>query len=214
MQLCVKNAEKYIKGAKILSRVSMRLNSGSIIGLMGPNGSGKTMLLRAFCGLIQLDSGYVSIDSRIIGKDISFAPSVGILIENPAFISKYTGFYNLKLLASIKNIIHDEEIGETLASVGLDPNDRRTFRKYSLGMKQRLGIAAALMETPELILLDEPFNALDADGIKLVRRLLLEHKSRGALIVMACHDKNELAALADEVYVFEQGRVVNHYARE
>ena len=213
MQLIADDVSKRIKRAKILKNVSMTLESGRIVGLMGPNGSGKTMLMRTFCGLIKPDSGTVSIDGQVIGKDISYPPSTGILIENPAFISKYTGFFNLKLLASIKGIITDEDIKQTLTDVGLDPNDRRTYRKYSLGMKQRLGIANALMENPELILVDEPFNALDADGITLVHDLLLKHKERGALIVVACHDKQELEILADEVYVLLDGRVVDSYAK-
>ena len=211
MQLVAQNVSKHIRRALILDDVSMTLASGSIIGLKGPNGSGKTMLMRAFSGLIRPDKGEVAIDGEVIGKDISFPPSCGILIENPAFISKYTGFFNLKLLASIKGVITDKEIEKTLRDVGLDPFDRRSYRKYSLGMKQRLGIAAALMESPDLILVDEPFNALDSDGIALVRELLISHKKRGALIVLACHDTTELDVLADEVYVMADGRVVDRY---
>jgi len=211
MQLIAQNVSKHIRRALILDDVSMTLASGCIIGLKGPNGSGKTMLMRAFSGLIRPDKGEVAIDGEVIGKDISFPPSCGILIENPAFISKYTGFFNLKLLASIKGVITDKEIEKTLRDVGLDPFDRRSYRKYSLGMKQRLGIAAALMESPDLILVDEPFNALDSDGIALVRELLISHKKRGALIVLACHDTTELDVLADEVYVMADGRVVDRY---
>jgi len=213
MKLCADSVSKNIKKSPILKNISMHLESGSIVGLMGPNGSGKTMLLRAFCGLIRPDEGTVSIDGAVLGKDISFPPSVGILIENPAFISKYTGFVNLKMLASIKGTINNEEIKGALIDVGLDPHDPRSFRKYSLGMKQRLGIAAALMEQPDLVLIDEPFNALDPDGIALVRGLLLAHKERGALVVVACHDKAEMDLLADEVYVLAEGKVVDHYGR-
>jgi ABC-2 type transport system ATP-binding protein len=158
MQIKISDYTKTIRGATILDHVSLRFESGRIFGLKGPNGSGKTMLMRAICGLIYPTAGQVSIDGRVIGKDTSFPPSVGILIESPAFISKYTGLKNLLMLASLKGDIGESEIRAALDSVGLDPDDRRSYRKYSLGMKQRLGVAAALMENPELILLDEPIN--------------------------------------------------------
>lgn len=211
MQIKISDYTKTIRGATILDHVSLRFESGRIFGLKGPNGSGKTMLMRAICGLIYPTAGQVSIDGRVIGKDTSFPPSVGILIESPAFISKYTGLKNLLMLASLKGDIGESEIRAALDSVGLDPDDRRSYRKYSLGMKQRLGVAAALMENPELILLDEPINALDEDGVRLVRDLLLEHKARGALIVVACHDFDELRFLSDEIIEMYEGRVTKRY---
>ena len=213
MHISVDKVSKRIRRARILDDISLELESGRIIGLMGPNGSGKTMLMRAICGLIRPDRGRVVIDGKVLGKDISFPPSVGILIESPAFISKYTGFHNLRLLAGIKGIISDDDIDQALIDVGLDPNDRRTYRKYSLGMKQRLGIAAALMESPDLILVDEPFNALDADGIVLVHDLLLKHRERGALVIVALHDREQMDILADTIHVMAQGRLVGSYER-
>jgi ABC-2 type transport system ATP-binding protein len=191
--------------------LSLRFESGLIYGLKGANGSGKTMLLRAICGLIHPTKGFVSIDGQVICKDISFPPSVGVLIEGPSFIPKYTGLKNLRMLASLKGTTGDKEVRKALRSVGLDPADKRSYRKYSLGMKQRLGIAAALMESPKLLLLDEPINALDEDGVLLIRDLLLAHRRRGALIIVACHDADELRLLADEIIEMHEGRVIRHY---
>lgn len=141
MYIEMKSLSKTIKGAKVLDGISLKLEGGRVYGLKGKNGSGKTMLMRAMCGLIKPSSGSVLIDGRELGKEISFPPSIGVLIENPAFLTKYTGFKNLKILAGIQNKIDDEKIRQTLQAVGLDPDDKRTYRKYSLGMKQRLGIA-------------------------------------------------------------------------
>ena len=138
---------------------------------------------------------------------MSFPESIGVLLENPSFIDGYTGFKNLKLLASIKNRIDDEDIRLTLEKVGLDPDDKRTFRKYSLGMKQRLGIAAAIMENPDIVILDEPINALDDSGAELVRSILWELRDNGSLIMLACHDTDELRYLSDEIYTLNEGRI-------
>lgn len=204
------NLSKIIKKATVLDSINLHMESGKIYGLRGKNGSGKTMLLRALCGLIAPTSGTINLNGEILGKDISFPRSVGALIENPAFLSGYTGFQNLKLLASIQNTISDEQIRETLTRVGLDDKDKRKFRKYSLGMKQRLGIAAAVMEKPAFIILDEPINALDEKGVALVRGILQDERQRGALIIVACHDKEELEALSDEIFMLENGRIVDH----
>lgn len=202
---------KTIKDVKILENISLKLVGGKVYGFQGKNGSGKTMLLRGICGLLKATSGYISIDDKILGKDISFPESIGVLIENPAFISKYTGEKNLRIIAGIQNIITRDDIRETLIKVGLNPDDKRVYRKYSLGMKQRLGIACAVMEKPKIILLDEPINALDESGIKLVRNIILEAKKNGCLIIVACHDKEELELLSDEIYGFYEGKIINHY---
>ncbi len=207
MYIELKDVTKTIKGATVLEDVSLRLESGKVCGLQGKNGCGKTMLMRCMCGLIHPTKGSVSINGEILGKDLSFPRSVGVLIENPAFIDAYTGFHNLKLLASIQGRINDEQIRESIRKVGLDPDDKRKYRKYSLGMKQRLGIAAAIMEEPEIVILDEPINALDEKGVQLVRGILRELKEKGALIVIACHDKEEMEALSDEIYTMEEGRI-------
>lgn len=208
MYIELRNVTKKIKGAVVLDNVNCRFESGNIYGLKGKNGSGKTMLMRAVCGLIKIREGEVDIDGKILGKDMSFPESIGALIENPAFIDSYTGFKNLKVLASIQNKISDEEIREALTEVGLEPDDKRTYRKYSLGMKQRLGIAAAVMESPDIIILDEPINALDESGARLVRGILEKHRERGAIIILACHDTEELEYLSDVIYTISEGRII------
>ncbi len=208
MKVEIESYTKIIKGATVLDNVSLTMESGKVYGLRGHNGCGKTMLMRAISGLILPTSGCVKIDGKIIGKDISFPDSIGLLIEYPAFINSYTGFKNLKMISDIQKKIGSEQIREAIQKVGLDPNDKRTFKKYSLGMKQKLGIACAIMENPELIILDEPVNALDEDGKKVVRTILQEHKQRGALIILACHDADELNYLSDEIYIMANGKII------
>ena len=207
MYIELKNVSKKIKGIDILDDVSIRMESGKIYGFRGKNGSGKTMLMRAIAGLIKVTGGSITINGEQLGKQISFPPSIGLLIENPSFISNYTGFENLKTLASIRERIDDNKIRQTLTEVGLEPDDKRTFKKYSLGMKQRLGIAAAIMEDPDIIILDEPINALDDSGTEQVRQILMKHKQRGALIIIACHDADELEFLSDEIIEIAEGRI-------
>lgn len=207
MYIELKEVSKKIKGAEVLKNVNCRFESGKVYGLKGKNGSGKTMLMRAICGLIKT-KGEIDINGEILGKNISFPRSVGVLIENPAFISGYTGKKNLQVLASIQKRIGDEQIINTLKNVGLDPEDKRTYRKYSLGMKQRLGIAGAVMENPEIVILDEPINALDEGGALQVREILKEQKEKGAIIILACHDTEELEFLSDEIITISEGMIV------
>ena len=196
---------KDIKGKRIIDHVSLEMESGKVVGLKGVNGSGKTMLMRLICGLIVPTSGSITINGKRLGKDITFPESVGILIENPAFLDAYSGFENLKLLASIKNRIGAEKIREVLTLVGLNPQDKKKYRKYSLGMKQRLGIAAAVMEEPDIVVLDEPTNALDSDGVEMFKKVLQREKERGALVIISCHDLSTLQELSDEIYLMDSG---------
>lgn len=207
MEIRIQNATKYIKGALILDDVSLELHGGTIYGLQGPNGSGKTMLMRLISGLIRPTRGTVEIDNKRLGKDVDFPGSMGLLIEEPAFLANHTGLKNLELLVEIQGKVSSEAVRQTIRDVGLDPDDKRTFGKYSLGMKKRLGIAAAIMEKPELILLDEPTNALDAVGEEQICRLIRRERDRGALVIVACHDAGLLDNLADQTYTVYEGKV-------
>ncbi len=207
MKIEVKNATKYIRGTLILKDVNLELEGGKVYGLQGPNGGGKTMLMRLVGGLIRATEGQVLIDGKQLGKELDFPPSIGLLIENPAFLPGSTGLKNLQLLAQLQNRVGTQEIRTAIADVGLVPDDKRKFRKYSLGMKQRLGIAAAIMEAPELILLDEPTNALDEKGVAQIMELIRRERDRGALIILACHDAAILEDISDEIYTVAEGHV-------
>lgn len=208
-EIVVKNVNKKIKDAVILNDISVSFSSGRIYGLKGKNGSGKTMLMRTVAGLLIPDSGSVVINGRTLHKDMSFPDSIGILIENPAFLPQYTGFKNLKLLASLSSGISDEDIRTALERVGLDPDDKRTYRKYSLGMKQKLGIANAIMGEPDIIILDEPINALDEETVQKIKEVLLGIRDNDKLIIIACHDREELEYLSDVIYEIKDGSVID-----
>ncbi|HBZ53427.1 MAG TPA: multidrug ABC transporter ATP-binding protein [Eubacterium sp.] len=203
----IKNYTKKIRGKVILDDVNLTFEEGHIYGLKGVNGSGKTMLMRAVAGLMYSMTGQVVIDGKVLGKDMDFPPSIGLLLENPAFLGNMTGFENLKFLASLKGNISDKEIKDIIAKVGLDPEDKRKYSKYSLGMKQRLGIAQALVGSPKIIILDEPFNALDEDGIELISPLIKETAKNGSTVIMACHDSEQLTALAEKIIVIYEGKI-------
>ena len=206
----ISNASKTIKGHTVLNNITITLKSPNVIGFKGINGSGKTMLMRLICGLITPTFGKVAIDGKLLKKEISFPENLGLLLENPAFIDDYSAFDNLKLLASIKGITTDEKILKTIERVGLSNANKKKYKKYSLGMKQRLGIAAAIMEDPDIIILDEPTNSLDDDGVELVKKIVSEEKERGALIIISCHDKSVLEFLSDEIYTITDGRITDH----
>lgn len=208
MKIEIQNATKIIKGAVVLDDISLTFESGKIYGFRGKNGSGKTMLMRAIAGLITLTNGKILIDGKQLGKDFSFPESIGVLIENPSFIDSYSGYRNLKALADIKHLIGEEDIRNVISAVGLNPDDKKKYGKYSLGMKQRLGIAAAIMEKPDIILLDEPINALDEKGVEDIRKLLLELRNGNRIIIVACHDREELNLLSDEIIELADGKVV------
>ena len=211
MYLEVKGISKYFGKTCVLNNINLEMETGHIYGFWGRNGSGKTMLMRIISGLVFPSDGAIIIGGEQLGKDISFPRSIGALIENPGFIPGYSGFKNLKILASIRNKISDEDIREVMLHMGLDPDDRKKAKKYSLGMKQKLGIAAALMEKPDLILLDEPTNALDENSTKVLKEILLEHKRRGALLIVACHIREELEYLSDEIICLNEGHVIKRY---
>lgn len=210
MRVEVCHLSKLLQGREVLHDINLDLetgDSGKIVGFQGINGSGKTMLMRCICGLVVPTSGYVKVDGKIIGKDISFPPSVGVLLENPVFIDEFTGLKNLSLLCGIKRRATQADIEKALIRVGLDPFDKRTFRKYSLGMKQRLGIAAAIVESPDILLLDEPFNALDEAGVNMLHSLLSELQKDNKMIFLACHDGGQMEALASTIVRIENGQI-------
>mgnify|MGYP000890781260 FL=1 len=205
-EIIIENLSKTIKNNKILDNVNLTFESGHVYGLVGRNGSGKTMLLRAICGLIFLDSGKVIIDGKQLHKDISFPESCGIIIENTDLLPNFSAFDNLKMLSEIKNTANDNMIKSAIKSVGLDPDSKKKVKTFSLGMKQRLSIAQALFEDPDILLLDEPTNALDEDGVNDVRRILLEQKKKNKLIIIASHNKEDISLLSDTVISVSNGR--------
>ena len=209
MYIKITDVNKTIKKAPILRDINVEFTGGKVYGLRGKNGSGKTMLMRAICGLITPDSGIIDIDGKILGKDISFPEEMGLLIENPVFLDSYTGADNLRLLASLNGTASNEDIMEALGKVGLDYSDKRKYRKYSLGMKQRLGIAATIMEHPGIIVWDEPLNALDTEGVRLFNEIIKEEKEKGTLIIMSCHDEIRLNEYSDVIVVMENGRILS-----
>ncbi len=207
MYLEIKNITKVIDGTKVLDSVTLSMERGKIYGLRGRNGSGKTMIMKAICGLIRVKEGEIWIDGELLGKKYDFPKSIGALIETPGFVENYSGYSNLKMLADMKGFIGKKEIETIMERVGLDPKEKKKVKKYSLGMRQKLGIAAALMEHPELIVLDEPTNALDEESVQVLHCLLQEEKDRGALIIIASHDEEELKRLCDEIYIVNAGKV-------
>ncbi|MBE6843478.1 MAG: ATP-binding cassette domain-containing protein [Ruminococcus sp.] len=209
MDLVAEHICKTIKKKTILDDINIKLQSGNVYGFVGRNGCGKTMLFRALSGLMHIDSGRVLVDDKTLHKDINIIDSLGLILENAGLYNEFTGYKNLKILADIKKIISENEIRQALSDVGLDPYDKRTVRKYSLGMKQRLMIAQALMEYPNIIMLDEPTNALDENGVVVIRNLILREKERGALILLASHNKEDISILADRVYYMENGKIIS-----
>lgn len=205
MKLIITHGSKDIHGTRVLSDVEMTLESGTVYGFLGKNGSGKTMLMRAVCGLVRLTEGNIKIDDITLGKEQDFPSDLGMLLETPAFLPDRTGYDNLRLLEAIRGNVTPEEIKGALEQVGLDPKDRRKVRKYSLRMRQRLGIACAIMESPRLLVLDEPFNGLDEEGCRLVRDIIVRQRQRGCLILLACHDREEPETLSDQIYRVENG---------
>ena len=210
MSIIFENVTKTIRGKTVLQGVTLSMEAGRVTGLRGINGSGKTMLLRLLAGLIHPTEGRITIDGKTLGTDMEFPPSMGLLIENPAFLGQYTGAENLEMLASLHQNVTKEDVRALLEKVGLAADGDTKYRKYSLGMKQRLGIAGAILGEPELLLLDEPTNALDTKGVELLRSIIQEERQRGAAIVVACHDAAFLESVSDEIYSLENGQLTDH----
>ena len=207
MKVKLENVGLSIKGKTILQNINMTMESGHIYGLWGRNASGKTMLLRVISGLLRSFEGSIWFDEKKLWKDMDFPDSLGVLIESPGFLDFLTGLDNLELIADIQKKAEREDICQTLSRVGLAAEDKRKVRQYSLGMKQKLGIACAIMEKPDVIFLDEPMNALDYESRNQIRTILKEEKDRGALVLVASHEKEDFDTLFDDIFVIEEGQI-------
>jgi ABC-2 type transport system ATP-binding protein len=201
----IKSINLIIKKTEILKSISIDFEKGRIHGLIGRNGSGKTMLMKCICGFVKPTNGTIIVDGKQIGKDCDFPENAGIIIETPGFIPYYSGYKNLKLLADLNKKINSDKIKESMRQVGLDPNLKRHVKKYSLGMKQRLGLAQAIMENPDLLILDEPMNGLDKDGVADMREYLLDLKKQGKTIIIASHSSEDIEILCDTVCEMDKG---------
>lgn len=198
-----------IKKANILKHINLELEHGMIHGLVGRNGSGKTMLMKCICGFVYPTSGTIQIEGKYVGKDMDFPENVGVIIETPGFIPYMNGYDNLKILAGCKKIISLEQIRKTMEQMELDPKSRLPVRKYSLGMRQRLGITQAVMEDPDLLVLDEPVNGLDEDGVRLVRTILKEKREQEKTIILSSHNAEDIQLLCDTVHCLYKGEIVS-----
>lgn len=205
----LEQVSKEIKGKVVLDDINITFEEGHVYGIQGVNGSGKTMLMRMICGLIYPTSGKVLVEGKQLGKDISFPKNIGVLIENPVFLDSYTGLKNLEILASLNGDLENIDVRTAMKRVGLEPDDRRKYKKYSLGMKQRLGIAAVIMENPKILVFDEPLNALDAEGVSLFSQIIMDEKFKEKLIIISCHDEKKLIEYADTMITMENGRISN-----
>ena len=202
----IQHASKWLRKAKVLDDISVTLESGKIYGLQGINGSGKTMLLRLMAGLIYADIGWVRWNGKALGQGLDFPEGTGLFLEKPSFLDRYTGKQNLELLGGLKGV-SDDELERTLKDVGLWEARDKKYRKYSLGMKQRLGIGAALLGGPRLLLLDEPLNAIDQESVDHFQKLFLRERDRGAIVVLVSHDAALLDSTCDRKYLMEGGRI-------
>ena len=201
----VENVTKVFGEQDALKNVSAKFGMGKIYGIVGRNGSGKTVLLKCICGLLHPTAGTVTVNGKIVGKDVDYPENIGFIIEAPGFLPRYSGLKNLKYLASVRGKVQEDEIRKYMELVGLNPDDKKHVGNYSLGMKQRLGIAQAFMENPDILILDEPMNALDNNGVEEMRSVLLKMKKQGKLIIIASHVRDDIDILCDEVYGIDAG---------
>ena len=207
METCIElqNVVKRFRDQVVLKNVSISFEKGRIHGIVGRNGSGKTVLFKCICGLMHPEEGVILVNGKRVGRDVDMPEDIGAIIEAPGFLPNYSGYKNLRFLANIRRKIGKEEILNVLKTVGLDPESRKHVGKYSLGMRQRLGIAQAIMEDPEILILDEPMNGLDNAGVQDIRALLLELKAQGKTILLASHNHEDIAALCDTVHEMDGG---------
>lgn len=201
----VQGVSKSFQGTKVLDNVNVSFEQGQIHGIIGRNGSGKTLLIKIICGFIRPDAGRVLVSGKTVGHGMTYPKGIGAIIETPGFLPSQSAYENLRYLASFQNTIGPEEIRQAIQLVGLDPYDRKHVGKYSMGMKQRLGLAQAIMEDPDILILDEPMNGLDEQAVEEVRKLLLEFKEKGKTILLATHVAEDIRLLCDSVYKMTHG---------
>lgn len=205
--IIVEDIVKSFKGIRVLDHVSISFEKGKIHGIIGRNGSGKTVLIKTICGLVRPDEGHVWVNGKEIGKDADFPENTGVIIEAPGFLPSLSAYKNLDYLASLRGVIGKEQIRSAISTVGLDPDDKKHVGKYSLGMKQRLGIAQAIMENPDILILDEPMNALDKSGVAEIWELLLHLKEQGKTILIVSHNPEDIRMLCDTVHEMDGGKL-------
>lgn len=210
----ISHVSKSFREYRALDDISLTIEKGKIYGIIGRNGSGKTVLFKCICGFLKVDEGEIRVDGKIIGKETEGPENAGIIIENPGFLPAYSGYQNLKFLADIRGKIGKQKIHEVLKLAGLEDAMQKPVGKYSLGMRQRLGIAQAVMEDPSLLILDEPMNGLDYQGVKDVRKILMDLKAEGKTILLASHNREDIAFLCDETIHIDHGKIVEKEAYE
>lgn len=203
----IENLNLVLNKQTILEDINIGFEEGLIYGIVGKNGSGKSMLFKCICGLVYPTSGRVMVCNKEIGKDTDFPENTGMLIEMPGLMPRYSAYKNLRILAGLNKRIGEQEIRRVLEVVGLSPDERKPVKKFSLGMKQRLGIAMAIMENPQILILDEPMNSLDKEGIEDMRCLFQRMKTEGKTIILSSHNFEDITALCDKVYEMEHGRM-------
>ena len=203
--ISVRNVTKKFRGNTVLDNVSLDIEKGTVTGLIGRNGSGKTVLMKCICGLLSPTSGSITVQGKRIGKDVGIPDNIGVIIETPGFLSNFSGYNNLMQLAKIRRKIGKAEVRAAIQRVGLNPDDKKHVGKYSLGMRQRLGLAQAIMENPDILILDEPMNGLDKDGVNDMRQFLLGLKEQGKTLLIASHSAEDIDVLCDTVAEMDKG---------
>lgn len=204
----IENLKKTFNEEEVLKGITCEFARGETHAVIGNNGSGKSVFFKCICGFMEPTEGHIIVDGKEVGKDVDFPESIGVIIERPGFLSTLSGFKNLQLLSKIRNTITDKQVKETIRKVGLDPSSKKAVSKYSLGMRQRLGIAQAIMEDPEMLILDEPFNGLDKEGVKEIREIIMELKQQGKTIFLTSHNSEDIEVLADKVWEMDGGQLV------
>lgn len=212
--ISIKNITKKFGEKEVLSEISMELEEGKIYGLVGRNGCGKTMLMKCICGFVKPTKGEIIVGGKCLGKDIEVTPDIGVIIENPGFIPNLSGYKNLKLLASVKGKVTNDEIRDYMEMVGLDAKSKKPVSKYSLGMRQKLGIVQAIMESPKILILDEPMNGLDKKSVDLVRNVIKKTVDEGTLVLIASHNREDIDTLCNTVFYMDDGKIIEQVELE